>query len=200
MPKLLLPARSPLFFCQRKAYPVALVGRSSHHRPAFVANALHRLSLSRAASISSRQRLRRVPPMYQGVNNRPAAPTAASAWGSSKGGLHCTGHRPRRCSFGDDARSSSSICSCSGDSSWDEEASTAGVAAGKDSASRAVRLRKKGLDRRRDGGSGNNTDDGHESSAAALELEPLVERVASALQQRCSVRGGDLVRSYLSVE
>lgn len=35
-----------------------------------------------------------------------------------------------------------------------------------------------------------------DSSAAVLELEPepLVERVASALEQRCGVRGGDLVR------
>ena len=33
-----------------------------------------------------------------------------------------------------------------------------------------------------------------DASAAGLELDPLVERVASALEQRCGVRGGDLVR------
>ena len=33
-------------------------------------------------------------------------------------------------------------------------------------------------------------------TAAVLELEPLVERVASALEQRCGVRGGDLVRIH----
>lgn len=33
--------------------------------------------------------------------------------------------------------------------------------------------------------------------AAVAELEPLVERVASTLEQRCGVRGGDLVRTCL---
>lgn len=38
------------------------------------------------------------------------------------------------------------------------------------------------------------------SPAGVLEMgQPLVERVASALEQRCSVRGGDLVRVFPSV-
>lgn len=140
--------------------------------------------------------------MHQGVNNSHAdiavaAPIAASTWRLSKGGLQCTGQRPRRCNFGHDARSSSALSSRRGSSSWDEEASTAAIAAGKDIASPVDRRPNEGLDPRRDGGSDDNPDADPESSAAAFELEPLVERVASALEQRCSVRGGDLVRSFV---
>lgn len=135
------------------------------------------------------------------MNTRPAdiavaARTAASTWRSSKGGLKCAGHQPRRCHFGDDARSSSTVSS-RGTDNWGEEASTAAVAAEKDTARTVVRLPNEGLDPRRDRGSDDNTGDDHESSAASLELEPLVEQVASVLQQRCSVRGGDLVREFV---
>eukprot|EP00903_Cladosiphon_okamuranus_P015538 g14344.t1 len=49
------------------------------------------------------------------------------------------------------------------------------------------------------GGSSDDSTGGNEdSSTAVLELEPLVERVASALEQRCGVRGGDLVLVLVS--
>lgn len=51
-----------------------------------------------------------------------------------------------------------------------------------------------GSRRKGDGSSDDSCGGSDDSSAAVLELEPLVERVASALEQRCSVRGGDLVR------
>lgn len=101
--------------------------------------------------------------------------------------------------FGDDARSLRTISSSRGSSSSGEDASAA-VAVGEDTASTELRRRNEELARRRDGSSNDNDDDGLESPAAALELEPLVERVARALDQRCSVRGGDLVRIFVLVD
>lgn len=50
--------------------------------------------------------------------------------------------------------------------------------------------------RRSCGGSAEDSSGGCDDlSAAVFELEPLVERVASALEQRCGVLGGDLVRT-----
>lgn len=57
-----------------------------------------------------------------------------------------------------------------------------------------TRAPSSGISGSRDGSSGDFAGASDNASASGLELEPLVERVASALEQRCGVRGGDLVR------
>ncbi|CAB1097602.1 unnamed protein product [Ectocarpus sp. CCAP 1310/34] len=220
--------RSPCCVCtlsslsQRKAYPVALAGRCIHHRPGFMANTLQQ-PLSSPAFWGGRQRPRQAPrqsssTLALGLSSfcppalEPSASAATTAWRSSTGRLYATEcpryrHGPLvtsaavRYSGGcfsggirclSSRRSSSRSSNTSGGEAQEEarETSTAGA---------TVSTRDKA---RAEGEFVGHEDDGEDlgtSIAGGSEMEPLVERVASALEQRCSVCGGDLVRVFRSV-
>lgn len=116
----------------------------------------------------------------------PSSPTVVCAVHYSGGGF-CDGLRGPSSGGGGSSGGRSSSC---------VQASTKDVAVGKDAANRDdIRSNKaaKEIDRH-DDRSDDEYYDVDDSSVAVSELEPLVERVASALEQHCRVRGGDLVR------
>ncbi|CAN0479141.1 unnamed protein product, partial [Ectocarpus sp. 8 AP-2014] len=204
------------------AYPVALAGRCIHHRPGFMVNTLQQPLLS-PAFWGGLQRPRQAPrrsssTLALGLSFccppalEPSASVATTAWRSSSGGLYATEspwyrHGPSattaavrysggcfsdgiRCSSS--RRSSSRSSNTSGCEAQEEarETSTAGA---------TVATRGKA---RAEGDFVGHEGDGEDlstSMAGGSEMEPLVERVASTLEQRCTVCGGDLVCVFRSV-
>lgn len=111
---------------------------------------------------------------------------------SSSTPLACAAVQSNAGGFCDDVRSPSN----GGRSSSYKQESTKDFATGKDTANRdGKRSNKKSAEEihRPDDFADDEYDDDDDPSVTASELEPLVERVASALEQHCCVRGGDLV-------
>lgn len=221
-----LPPSPSLPLPRLKAHPVALARRPGHHHPAFIFTAQRQRPAARASSpFCDRQRLRWAPPTHQSFSTRtpdvcvcccslamPASfSPAATAWRSSKDGLHpvklrrdgrvsapssltplpCAVHFNARC-FGDDVRGPSS----GGRSSSYKQESTKHFAIGEDVTNRDGSLsNKKAAEEvdRRDDFADDEHDDNDISPVPVPKLEPLVERVASALEHHCCVHGGDLV-------
>lgn len=207
---------------RNKAYPVALSGRCIHHRPGFIVNTLQQPPPS-PVFWGGRQRPRQAPRRSASTRAsgltafcppalEPSASVATIAWRSSSGGLYPTESpwyrqgpsataAAVRYSGGcfsegircPSSRRSSSISSSSGGGEAQEEAREASTAGASDATRDKARAEEEVV---------GHVDDGKDlstSMAGVLGMEPLVERVASALAQRCSVRGGDLVRVSLSV-
>lgn len=149
-----------------KARPIALAKRI-RLLPAFVASTkcFHQLPQARAVSFVDQQRLRRAPPTRQGCHTRGAADFASAAPIAANAWRSSSGRHPV------------------------EHRRQRRMFYGDARAPSSIGGRQS-YDSSFDDSSGG----GDGSSAAVLELEPMVERVASALKQRCSVRGGDLVR------
>ncbi|CAM9793055.1 unnamed protein product, partial [Ectocarpus fasciculatus] len=205
----------------KEAYPVALSGRCIHHRPGFIVNTLQRPPPS-PVFWGGRQRPRQAPRRSTSTRAsglaafcppalEPSASVATIAWRSSSGGLYPTESpwyrqgpsataAAVRYSGGcfsegihcPSSRRSSSISSSSSGGEAQEEAREASTAGASDATRDKARAEEEVV---------GHSDDGEDlstSMAGVLGMEPLVERVASALAQRCSVRGGDLVLVLVS--
>lgn len=203
----------PSFRVKTKAYHVALARRSSHHhQPAFILGAPRQPPApTYAAVFRVFQRQRRATALwrsFEGSSDLKACCSSAStassssadaAWRPSMGDLFARDRYRRRCvSYPTQpslAVSSGSVRALSTRRSGGgyEENTTKSVPFGVDVASAKDSPNTEATEdantRKAFGDTGN-------SAAAVVELEPLVERVASALKQRCSVRGGDLVRIF----
>lgn len=140
---------------------------SSHQLPAFVVGTKysHQLPRAKAVSCSARQLLRRSPLTYQSCHTRAAADLTPAEHTASK-------HR----------RSSKGVLHA-----VEHRRQRCRFCCGARSSSSV------GVSRCSCDGSADGVPGGDDLSAAFSESEPLVQQVAAALEQRCSVRGGDLV-------
>ncbi|CAM9157533.1 unnamed protein product, partial [Hapterophycus canaliculatus] len=205
----------------RKAYPAALARRSSyHHQPAFIIGTLHQQLGPTEAGISGfcqrRRRARSARQSSNGVSvlksSGSSAPatflsSADSAWRTASGGQLLRDRHRHRCvsrtvqpSLGHSSGSVRALGSSARTyDSYKQETSKA-LAAGVDAASAESSSSKRVGEGTSSHSSGLKCGfgDDDDSPAAGLELEPLVERVASALKERCSVRSGDLVLVLVS--
>lgn len=154
-----------------KARPVALARRSSHQLPAFVTSTkcFHRVPQARATSLVDRQRLRRAPTTHQSCHTHAAAGFTAPAPIAANAWRSSKGglHTAEH------RRQRCMFCN--------DARAPSSITGSRHSC---------------DGSSGHSSGGNDDLSAGVLELEPLVERVTSALEQRCNVRGGDLVRMF----
>ncbi|CAN0250284.1 unnamed protein product [Scytosiphon promiscuus] len=210
----------------KEAHPIAIARRSSyHHQPAFTIGSLHQQFVPpEAAIIGVCRRQRRAPPTWRSSKgvldlngccpsaSAASTPSAVTAWRTSSGSLfardrfryRCVSHAAQHGSriFSGSVRalggaSSSSSSSGAGDTQGtrnylpveSEAATTEGSPCGEAVQEDATRRKK---------GSKCAFDDVGDSSASGSDSKPLVEHVASALKQRCSVRSGDSVLVLVS--
>lgn len=188
---------------------------SHHHQPAFILGALQQqLVPTEPAVFRVFQRKRPTPPKRQSSNGVSdlkdcctLAPAACfspghTAWRTSTDGSCARDRHQHRRVFrtvqhslairSSSARALSSSSSSNGGGCSQEMSTPLPVDVG-------VANTESGRRKEAVQGSKCGVDDDHDSSAARVESMLLVDRVASALKQRCSVRGGDLVRTKFVV-
>lgn len=153
-----------------QARPIALARRSSHnHLPGFVVGTkcVHQLPQAMFESCSDRQRLQRAPLRQQSCQTRAVADFTSAPLAANAWRSSNGGLRLGQ------RRQRRIFCG--------DARAPSSISGSRHSC---------------DGSPGDSAGGDDDLSAAILELEPLVERVASALEQRCGVRGGDLVRVF----
>lgn len=152
-----------------KACPIALARCSSHQLSAFAVSTKHshQRPEARAVSFIDRKRLPRAPLTYQSCHTRAAAGFTPAA------PIPADAWRPSKGGL-HAVQYRRQRCMYSDDA--------------------RSPLSISGSTRSYDGGDDSSSGGAGDLSGAVLESEPLVKRVASALEQRCNVRGGDLVR------
>ncbi|CAM9365782.1 unnamed protein product [Ectocarpus sp. 4 AP-2014] len=205
----------------KEVYPVALAGRCIHHRPSFMVNTLQQ-PLSSPAFWDGRQRLRQAPRRSSSTLAlgstffcppalEPSASVGTTAWRSSSGGLYATEspwyrHGPSATAaavrYSGGCLSDGIRCSSSRRSSTSSSITSGGEAQeearGTSTAGATVATSDKARAEEEFVGHEDHGEDPSTSMAGGSEMGPCVERVASALEQRCSVCGGDLVLVLVS--